>query len=122
MHIQLETKSTHSIEAYSDDQVQIESTIYQQSLIISKETIISPWAVSSLEMISMETLQPFFTFSPKIILIGLKTLSALPLSLTQALGKQGIGLECMTIGAACRTYNVLLSEERDVTLGLVFPS
>jgi len=31
----------------------------------------------------------------------------------------GITLECMNTGAACRTYNILLSEGRDVAAGLV---
>jgi uncharacterized protein len=31
-----------------------------------------------------------------------------------------IALECMTLGAACRTYNILASEQRNVVAGL-FP-
>jgi uncharacterized protein len=32
-----------------------------------------------------------------------------------------IGLEVMEIGAACRTYNVLISEERKVLAAVLLP-
>ena len=36
------------------------------------------------------------------------------------LSQQRIGIECMSIGAACRTYNILLSEHRAVVAGFIF--
>ena len=37
------------------------------------------------------------------------------------LSKQRIGIECMSIGAASRTFNVLLGEGRRVVAGIIFP-
>lgn len=42
-----------------------------------------------------------------------------PLTLREAFAKAGIGLDAMDTGAACRTYNVLLSEERLFTAALI---
>lgn len=39
--------------------------------------------------------------------------------LREAFTKAGIGLEAMDTGAACRTYNVLLSEERVFAAALI---
>ncbi len=40
-------------------------------------------------------------------------------ALKQALSAQGVGLEAMDTGAACRTYNVLLAEGRRVAAVLL---
>ena len=52
---------------------------------------------------------------PEIILYGCGWETRLPpRDVVFALARQGIGFEAMTTPAACRTYNILLSEERDV--------
>ena len=40
--------------------------------------------------------------------------------LTAPLARAGIGLEVMTLQAACRTYNILVAEERKVAAALLF--
>jgi len=42
-----------------------------------------------------------------------------PAGLVRALRESGIGLEWMDTGAACRTFNVLLAEERRVAAALI---
>lgn len=42
-----------------------------------------------------------------------------PRRLMDAFDKAGIGLQIMTTGAAVRTYNILLGENRDVWAGLI---
>ncbi|HAU0934786.1 TPA: hypothetical protein JBH70_12550, partial [Legionella pneumophila] len=55
------------------------------------------------------------------IIIGhLQTGKTLPVTLISQLSQKRIGIECMSIGAACRTYNVLLSEHRAVVAGFIF--
>ena len=40
--------------------------------------------------------------------------------LTAELAQAGIGLEVMDLQAACRTYNILVAEERKVAAALLF--
>ena len=40
--------------------------------------------------------------------------------LTAPLAQAGIGLEVMDLQAACRTYNILVAEERKVAAALLF--
>ncbi|MBM2853457.1 MAG: hypothetical protein HW417_385 [Steroidobacteraceae bacterium] len=42
-----------------------------------------------------------------------------PPELFSAFASHGIGLEVMDTGAACRTYNLLLSEFREVAIALI---
>ena len=41
-------------------------------------------------------------------------------ALTAEIAKAGIGLEVMDLQAACRTYNILVAEERKVAAALLF--
>ena len=56
----------------------------------------------------------------EILLIGSGAAFELaPPALRQALGARSIALECMDTGAACRTYNVLMAEDRRVAAALI---
>lgn len=121
MHINLETTDKHTIQAYSDDEIKVDSTVYRSSLIISSHEIIQDWSIANIHQLNEEFLEPLLRYQPNIIIIGHKQQGQFaPFDIMHTLSKQRIGLECMSIGAACRTFNVLLSEQRDVVLGLIF--
>ena len=59
----------------------------------------------------------------EILLLGLgRSMSAGPPALRTALRAAGIALEPMDTGAACRTYNVLVAEDRRVAAALIPPA
>ncbi|MCX7116515.1 MAG: MTH938/NDUFAF3 family protein [Legionellales bacterium] len=123
MHIQREPIDKHTIRAYSDSQVKVGEEIYVQSLIISKQQILSPWSVTAVEQLTESSAEPLLQSKPDVILLGhAGSLKMLPMAFISALSKQRIGLECMSVGAACRTFNVLLSEGRKVVVGIIFES
>ena len=54
-----------------------------------------------------------------ILLVGMGAeIAALPIAARKALEDAGIGVEVMATSAACRTYNVLLAEDRRVAVAL----
>jgi len=58
----------------------------------------------------------------EILLFGQgRTMAPLPAALRVALRAQGIAIEAMDTGAACRTYNILLAEDRRVAAALLPP-
>ena len=120
MQINQEAHDTHSIQSYSDTHITINKTDYNNSLIVSRQRIISPWLISSLTNLTEQLLEPILALEPEVILIGQAKMGVcIPVLLLQYLSKQRIGIECMSIGAACRTFNVLLSEQRAVVLGVI---
>ncbi|CDZ79217.1 hypothetical protein BN59_03535 [Legionella massiliensis] len=120
MHINLEAADQNSIQAYSDEGIKVGSSTYQSSLIISTHEIISEWPISSIQELDEESLEPLLRYQPKIIIIGHKQQGKFaPQPTILALAKRRIGLETMSIGAACRTFNVLLNEQREVVIGLI---
>jgi len=121
MHISLESNDKHAVQSYSDTEIRINSNDYHKNLIVNADEIITDWPVKSIKMLDIEALTLVLDLKPEIIIIGhSQTGQFAPFPSMQFLSQQRIGLECMSIGAACRTYNVLLSELRNVVLGIMF--
>lgn len=121
MEIQLEAHEPHTIQSYSDTAVTVNHELYSKSLIISRDSISSEWPVTQASDLSSQALKALIALKPEIIILGSHNPDALRrLDNIRQLCEQKIGVECMDIGAACRTFNVLLSEERDVVIGLIF--
>ena len=120
MHINLETSDKFTIQADSDSQVKINELFYQQTIVVSKQGILTDWPIDNIGELHDAALQILRDYKPEIIIIGhQKTGQFAPFLTMQLLAKERIGFECMSIGAACRTYNILLSEHREVVLGII---
>jgi uncharacterized protein len=121
MHINLEATEQHAVQTYSDTKIQINSIIYVSSLIVSKEEIITDLAIKNIQEIDDQYFDLLIDLNPEIIVIGHKNTGTFPpFKIVSQLSQRRIGIECMSIGAACRTYNVLLSENRAVIAGFIF--
>lgn len=121
MHIQLETPDNNTIRSYSNTEITVGSRVYQGSIIISKSEVISSWPIDAVQKLTEITLMPAIKFEPDIIIIGHQQPGAhIPIPLLEYLSKQRIGIECMSIGAASRTFNLLLNEGRKVVIGIIF--
>ncbi len=121
MHINRESPDLHTIQSYSDTRITVNNTHYNDSLIIGRDTIISPWPVHSVLELTNEILKPIVELQPEVIIIGHNQPGIqVPLLLVQYLSTYRIGIECMAMGAASRTFNVLLSEQRAVVAGIIF--
>jgi uncharacterized protein len=79
------------------------------------------WPVEGLSEVTVESLEPVTARDDvEILLLGTGArMLGVPASLRQELRRRGIGLEPMDTGAACRTYGVLVSEDRRVAAALL---
>lgn len=120
MQISLEKAEKHAIQAYSETKVKVNDTFYERSLIISQEKILASWPILTIIDFDEQSAAPLVELKPEIIIIGHdKPGLHPPLAIFELFSKLGIGFECMSLGAACRTFNVLLSEQRSVAAGLI---
>ena len=70
--------------------------------------------------LTLEDLAPALALAPTILLLGTGTERFLPdVELMAALAQRRVGLEIMSTPAACRTFNVLLQEQRRVVAALL---
>ncbi len=120
MDIQQEPAEKNAIQSYSDSSITVQGIEYCTSTLITASCIIVNWPVHAVQELSLEHLNDILESSPEVILIGHNQLGQLPSpQFIQAMSIKRIGVECMSIGAACRTFNVLLNENRKVALGFL---
>jgi uncharacterized protein len=81
---------------------------------------VHPWSVGSLEGIDESALVALLQHEPEVVLLGTgQRQSFLSPRLVRSLSSRGIGLDAMDTRAACRTYNILMSEGRKVLAALL---
>jgi uncharacterized protein len=92
-----------------------------RACIVTPQELLLDWSASSISELSESDLEPLLARRTDIVLLGAGDGQQLPDSKVRALFRaRGTALECMGLGAACRTYNILASEARSVLAGL-FP-
>lgn len=115
-----ENRSTYQIRAYKPGSIKINETTYTQSVIIAPHKLIDYWQPQQVDELNTQSLSPIITLKPDILLIGTgEKLIFLSIDLYGDLLNQGIGVEVMDTSAACRTFNALSSEERNVVAALI---
>jgi uncharacterized protein len=110
----------NSIQAYQSDQITINERNYKQSLILSATEIISPWPVSNIDELNPGHLQAIVDQKPEVVLLGTGEKQLFPdIDIIGYFANLGLGLEVMDTGAACRTFNILVAEDRQVVAAII---
>jgi uncharacterized protein len=105
---------------YGDDYVSINQTRYEKSLIVLPDHLIDQWPVTSISDITIEHFNHLLSYRPEIILLGTGTTHQFPKhSLIIDVLKMNIGMEIMSTQACCRTYNILVEEDRRVAAAII---
>lgn len=108
------------VRSVSEKGIRVHQDYFSQPFILSGQRIIPDWDVTSVEDINEENLQALFELQPEVVLIGTgNTQVFLPPATQVHFFRRGIGFEVMTTDAACRTFNVLISEGRQVVAALI---
>ena len=108
------------IDSYGAQGFHVSGTGYGGAILVFPDAT-QRWDVGSLGDVTPESLRPVIEHgSVEILLLGCgRRMAPAPPALRHALRQAGIVLEIMDTGAACRTYNVLLAEERRVAAALL---
>jgi uncharacterized protein len=108
------------VTAYGDHYVVVNGVRYEESIVVLPERVLS-WSARSFDALSVEDFAFLATLGAEIVLLGTGPRQRFPHPrLTAPLTRAGIGLEVMDLQAACRTYNILVAEERKVAAALLF--
>jgi len=110
----------NTITAYGDDYVMVNGARHDSSVVITASDV-RPWSAASFDALTPEHFQELSDLGVEIVVLGTGPRQRFPHPrLTASLGAKRIGLEVMDSKAACRTYNILVAEERRVALALLF--
>ncbi len=108
------------ITAYDDNSVSINGKTFSQSLVVANTRLKENWDVSDIELLTQNHIETVLSFQPELIIIGTGNRLVFPaIEIYSGIIEYGIGVDFMDTGAACRTYNILMSEGRDVVAGLI---
>ena len=108
------------VRAYQDGQVTVGQQHYRRSIILTRERVLDDWRPQQYQELIDADLHTLRELQPEIVLLGTGPALHFPApSLTALLLEAGIGVEVMDTAAACRTFNVLLGEDRDVVAALM---
>ncbi len=121
MKLSLDAPSTTNlIRSYGPAGVQVGERTLERSTIVSPTRLIEDWRPRSIDDLVPADLDPLLEWRPSVLLIGTGARQRFPApDLLAALYASRLGFECMDTGAACRTYNVLVAEGRDVAAALI---
>ena len=108
------------IRSVSDKGIQIVDEFYNSSIILSANRVISDSPLSSIENITEQYLEKVLDLQPEVVLIGAgaRQVFLTPQQMMYFFSRN-VGVEVMTTDAACRTFNVLVSESRNVAAILI---
>lgn len=123
MQFTLDQHPTANLVTYiGPDGIRIGQQRITRSFILSATEVISDWPVYTAEALDREALAPALALGPEILILGTGERAWFPAAVLYAeLASHGIGLEVMDTAAACRTYNVLVNEDRPVVAALILP-
>ena len=109
------------IQSYGNGKFQISDKKYDHSVLVFPDQII-PWSPIDTNNLIVDDFKKVLTVGPivELLLLGCgKTTWFLSLPLRDELKEMGLVLEPMDTGAACRTFNVLLGEDRRIAAALM---
>lgn len=110
----------NTITGYGDGYIEINKIPYSHAVLLSSDGEILEWAVKSFEELNSVDFAQMTSLKPELIIIGTGKRQRFPRpELLRTLIEAKIGFEVMDSQAACRTYNILVGEGRQVLLALI---
>lgn len=124
MELTLDRPGNHLfIRSVSEDGICVVDDTYRGPIIVSASRIIEDWEAGKPGHLTEDQLAPILELEPEIVLLGTGARQVfLPPEQLMNFYRREIGIEVMTTDAACRTFNVLVSEARKVVAALLPPA
>lgn len=117
MKIELDSENpiSNKIISYSDNSFTLKDKVIKSNIVVSNDRLIENWSVASYKILALQHIDSIIEWQPEIILLGTGKESGFQnYELLSYLAAKNIGLEIMNTGAACRSYNLLIDEGRNV--------
>jgi uncharacterized protein len=122
MQLTRDSAAVNFIRAWEPGRVRIAERWITGNVIVGTDQIIEGWTSARPHALSIADLEPALNLEPTIIVLGTGTERLLPdVELMADVAARSVGLEIMSTPAACRTFNVLLGEQRRVVAALFNP-
>jgi uncharacterized protein len=96
------------------------ATPFAHSVLVPWIGTVQDWPAATVDTLTGTHFEQVLALAPEVVIFGSgKRLCFVPPALMRCLIERRIGVETMDTAAACRTYNVLVSEGRSVVAALL---
>jgi uncharacterized protein len=110
----------NAVTGYGEGYVMVNRVRYEQSLVVLPDRLLDTWNVAEFDALNETAVGELAALDVEIVLLGTGARLRFPHPrLLQPLYAAGIGVEVMDTNAACRTYNILVAEDRKVAAALL---
>ena len=117
---------SNAISGYGPGFIALNGHKINHPVIVMPSKIFDPWLLESLstppsvELLRIDNFAPLLDLKPELVLFGSGATFRFPQRrIMAAFAEAKIGFEVMDTPAACRTYNVLMTEGRDIAAALL---
>ncbi len=114
------TRGQNAFTGYGDDFVTVNGTQYRCSLLLTIDTLTDNWPVTAVGELTTKDLESLPVQPGGIILLGTGPRQEFPdRQLMRTMAGRRIAVEVMDTAAACRTFNLLIAEGREVLAAII---
>ena len=120
MKFDLATPGAHNLfTGYGRGYISVNNVRYTRHVLVTA-TEVKDWNVSAFDELGPAHFEHLRTLKPEILILGTGERLRFPApSLSRVLTIAGVGLEIMDSKAACRTYNIVVAEGRNVLAAIL---
>lgn len=109
------TGNQNTFTGHGPGYVAVNGLHYEQALVVMAGQVRTDWKVSDFDALTEAHFDYFLELKPEVLLLGTGNQQRFPHPrLYRRLIEAGIGIECMDTAAVCRTYSILVAEDRHV--------
>ncbi len=117
---QAQVAGKNAFTGYGEGYVLINRERYERSVVVLPERLVTDWEATSFDALTAGHLEALLALEPEILLLGTGAKLRFPRAdIVAPLVRARVGYEVMDVQAACRTYNILMAEERRVAAALL---
>jgi uncharacterized protein len=110
----------NAVTGYGEGYVMVNRIRYEHSLVVLPDRLLDQWRVAEVDTLDNAAVRALAALDVEIVLLGTGANLRFPHPrVLQPLYAAGVGVEVMDTGAACRTYNILMAEDRKVAAALL---
>ena len=120
MKLHLQSPASNIVTASGQGWVRVGQTEYRSSIVLLPDAVIEGFAPDGFDALQERDFAALLAYAPELVLLGTGARQRfVHPRLLQALTAARIGVETMDTRAACRTFNILVAEDRRVAAALV---
>jgi len=120
MKFHLQAPTSNLVTGTGDGWLRVGTHEYRENVVLTPETVTRGFAAAGFDALTERDFEALLATSPEIVLLGTGAMQRFPPPRINApLLRARVGLEVMDTRAACRTYNILVGEGRNVAAALI---